>query len=624
MYRLLLAAAASVAMLSGLGACSLTSGGSADEAAEELASALAGGSLDGVEVTSDADRERYATAVRNITEVPIEVAVEDVDERDASATVTLAWEWDLGTAEWVYETAVEMKDNAGTWEVDWEPDALVPGLEPGEVLDVDVLTGRRGEILGQDGLALVTERSVYRYGLNKATTQPRRWEASATRIARAVGVDVAAYRSKVRSYGDEAFVEAIVLRSDDATSGVDPSYADIPGSDVIEDEIPLAPTKQFAAPVLGAVGPATAEMVEESGGTVEAGDEVGLSGLQARYDDDLRGVPGVRVQAVDTGGVERTLFDEGVRNGKDLRTTLDLELQLKAEQVLAAHVASDGPDSALVAVRPSTGEVVVAANGPANDGFNAATAGQYPPGSTFKVVTALALLRSGMTPEDVVECGATTLVDGRSFKNYDDYPSAGLGSITLTEAIANSCNTALINARDLQDDDTLASAAAALGLGIDHDLGFPAYFGQAPPPTGETEKAADQIGQGKILASPLTMATVAASVASGKAVLPMLLTEHKVDQEQPAAPLTTDEAEQLRAMMRAVVTQGSATFLSGLPGEVGAKTGTAEYGEPTADGSLATHTWMIATQGDLAVAVFVETGESGSQTAGPILEDFLA
>jgi cell division protein FtsI/penicillin-binding protein 2 len=76
--------------------------------------------------------------------------------------------------------------------------------------------------------------------------------------------------------------------------------------------------------------------------------------------------------------------------------------------------------------------------------------------------------------------------------------------------------------------------------------------------------------------------------------------------------------------MRAVVTEGSGRFLAGLPGEIGAKTGTAEYGRPRADGTLPTHTWMIAIRGDLAVAVFVETGVSGSQTAGPLLKAFLS
>jgi cell division protein FtsI/penicillin-binding protein 2 len=160
-------------------------------------------------------------------------------------------------------------------------------------------------------------------------------------------------------------------------------------------------------------------------------------------------------------------------------------------------------------------------------------------------------------------------------------------------------------------------------MGIDHDLGFPAYFGNVVPPGSETEKAADMIGQGKVLASPLAMATVAASVAAGHVVVPHLLDE-KAPTADPRKPLTTTEAAQLRDLMRAVVTGGSGRFLAGLPGKVGAKTGTAEYGHPRSDGTLPTHTWMIATQGDLAVAVFVETGRSGSQTAGPLLEAFLS
>jgi cell division protein FtsI/penicillin-binding protein 2 len=89
--------------------------------------------------------------------------------------------------------------------------------------------------------------------------------------------------------------------------------------------------------------------------------------------------------------------------------------------------------------------------------------------------------------------------------------------------------------------------------------------------------------------------------------------------------LTAAEAGKLRAMMRAVVTEGSGAVLQPVqPPRVIAKTGTAEYGtRPSAGGSLPTHAWMIAAQGDLAVAVFVATGQSGSQTAGPILKAFL-
>ena len=111
----------------------------------------------------------------------------------------------------------------------------------------------------------------------------------------------------------------------------------------------------------------------------------------------------------------------------------------------------------------------------------------------MKIVSSLALLRAGLTPDSTVECPARLVVDGKQFKNYSDYPSSALGDIPLRTALAQSCNTAFIGERDDLGDDDLADAAASLGLGVDHDLGFPAYFGSVEPPASETEKAADLI-----------------------------------------------------------------------------------------------------------------------------------
>jgi cell division protein FtsI/penicillin-binding protein 2 len=356
---------------------------------------------------------------------------------------------------------------------------------------------------------------------------------------------------------------------------------------------------------------------------VQAGDEVGLSGLQARYDEQLAGTPAVEVRAVGEGDQPRVLTSWPAQPGQPLRLTLDVALQAKAERILAAAGGDRSPASAIVAVRPSTGDILAAASGGDSRGQSVATYGRYAPGSTFKIVSSLALLRAGVKPDDVVSCPATVTVNGKRFKNYSDYPADRLGRITYRTAIANSCNTAVIGERDRLQDADLTDAAAALGLGVDHDLGFPAYFGQVPPPAGETEKAADLIGQGKVLASPLAMASVAASVAAGHTVVPHLI-DGMAPGADPRVPLTAAEAGQLRALMRAVVTEGSGRFLADLGEDVGAKTGTAEYGTAGPGGGLPTHTWMIATRGDLAVAVFVETGESGSQTAGPLLEKLLS
>lgn len=590
-----------------------------DPALDELASGLAVRDLTGVPVD---DPEAGAQLAEIWAAVPedqqVTVDVGPVTTEDDAASSTLDWTWQLDGAEWTYETPVEATRVDDAWQVTWTPALVAPDLAAGETLALSTLPAERGEVLGAGDSTIVGPRPVVRLGLDKTQADATEWTSSARAIARQLDLGVGDYVARVEAAGEKAFVEALVLRADDAASTLTPAYADIPGAARFEDELPLAPTREFAAPLLGTVGDATAEVVEASDGAIAPGDLVGLSGLQARYDEQLRGTPGLRVTA--TGPeADRTLFEQPAVAGRPLRLTLDPALQQKAEQALAGT----GPVSALVAIRPSTGDILAAANGPGNDGLNAATFGQYAPGSTFKVVSSLALLRAGLRPESPVACDATTVVDGKTFKNYDDYPASGIGRITLRQAVANSCNTAFISQRDRLGDADLTEAAGSLGLGIDRDLGFPAYFGQVPAPQGETEKAADLIGQGTVLASPMTMATVAASVASGSTVTPRLLSDHEVpDAEQPT-PLTAPEAQHLRGLMRAVVTEGSGGFLADLPGAVGAKTGTAEYGTPDAAGSLPTHTWMIATQGDLAVAVFVETGVSGSQTAGPLLETFL-
>jgi cell division protein FtsI/penicillin-binding protein 2 len=589
-----------------------------------LQDGLTSGDLSAVAFTSADPTDDYTVVVEGLGEVEPDVEVGDAEVADDTASAEVSWTWDLDGESWTYATSADLTRVEDTWQVAWAPSLVEPSLVEGERLALQRTSAERGRITGAVDRAIVAPRDVVLLGLDKTKltadqVADGQVAISAQAIAEALKVDAAAYTEQAEAAGEKAFVQALVLRAEEATTLVPPRYAEIPGAVSLATQQDLAPSRGFAAPILGSVGEATAELIEESAGEVEAGDVVGLSGLQARYDDQLAGTPGLTVIAAGADN-DRAVHEVPAVAGADLRTTLDIDLQTKAESALA----SVGPPSAVVAIRPSDGAILAAASGPGSKGLNTATYGQYAPGSTFKVVSSLALLRTGLRPEGPVQCPASTVVDGKTFKNYDDYPASGLGTITLRQAVANSCNTAFITARDRLRDGDLAEAAAALGSGVDHDLGFPAYFGQVPAPEGETEAAADLIGQGKVLASPMTMATVAASVAAGRAVLPVLLPDHEVTQTAPAAPLTPAEAGDLRALMRAVVTEGSASFLADLPGEVGAKTGTAEYGSPDASGSLPTHTWMIATQGDLAVAVFVETGESGSRTAGPVLERFLS
>lgn len=601
----------------------LLTGCSSDEkdaqaAADRLAASLGSGRLPADLFASGDPQTAYDDIVAGLGDLHPVVRAEEVAQSGSTATARLDWTWTFGEHEWTYATTARLRRTAGAWKAAWEPGLVEASLVAGATLRRATLQPRRGDILGARGVPLVEDRPVVRFGVDKTRVSARGALTSAREVARAVGVSAGPYVRLVKASGDKAFVEAIVLRRAEA-SAARRAIKDIRGAVAIDDTMPLAPTREFAAPILGRVGPATAEIVKASDGRIQAGDVVGLSGLQARYDEQLAGVPGVRVEAVDEDGQARTLFTARPVDGRPLRTTLDEALQAKAERVLAVPDPDrPGPATALVAIRPSTGDILAAANGPGAGGQDIATYGQYAPGSTFKIISSLALLRSGLEPGSRVSCPPTVDVDGKQFTNYSDYPADRFGDITLQQAVANSCNTAFISARGRITGDRLAQAAASLGFGVDFDLGFPAYFGQVPPAASETEAAADLIGQGKVLASPMVMAAVTASVAAGHTVVPHLLTD-QAPEPRPEAPLTGREAAQLRGLMRAVVTEGSGRLLAGLPGEVGAKTGTAEYGT-----AGRTHAWMVAFRGDLAVAVFVETGESGSGTAGPLLLRFLS
>jgi cell division protein FtsI/penicillin-binding protein 2 len=613
------------ALVSSLSACSGDDGpgdrSSPDAAVAALSDGLGAGDLTGVEFVSATTEEvaaDYDATVEGMGEVRPEVEPGPVAEDGDSATATLSWSWPVGPdgEAWAYESQARLVRTVGAWQVAWDRSVVEPSLTGGTVLDLTPIAARRGDILGAGGSALVAQRPVVRVGLDKRQLPTARVASSARALARLVGIDVADYVALAKAAGDEAFVEAIVYRRDEVPVSVVRGYDDVKGGFLVSDDLPLGPTRGFAAPILGTVGEVTAELIEEQPDVYEVGDEAGLSGLQQRYDAQLRGAPGVVVDAVASDDKERELFRVDARDGRPLRLTMDLDLQLAAERVLAGV----RPASALVAIRPSDGAILAAANGPGTGGYNLATFGQVAPGSTFKSVSSLALLRAGLGPDSTVVCAPTVVVDGKSFTNYSDYPASALGRIAFRTALADSCNTAFISERGRLGARDLVDAAASLGMGIDHDLGFPAYFGSVEPPATETERAADLIGQGTVLASPMVMATVIASVQRGELVVPRLL--EQVEVEAPDhAPLTRTEADTLAAMLRGVVTSGSGSALADVPGPpVIAKTGTAEFER---DGRVLTHAWMIAAQGDLAVAVFVDEGASGSQTAGPLLEGFL-
>ncbi|WP_432104323.1 penicillin-binding transpeptidase domain-containing protein [Streptomyces sp. bgisy091] len=346
----------------------------------------------------------------------------------------------------------------------------------------------------------------------------------------------------------------------------------------------------------------------------------GTFGLEARYDKQLRGGGGSATSEVviadrQSGQAVTSLTKSSAKPGKPVRTTIDPEVQDAA----AAAMEGVKVNAALVALEPSTGNLLAVSSRPAG-GLNRALAGQYPPGSTFKVVTAAAMLKAGMKPSDVVRCPKFAHVDGQRFENQNQF-TLPAGS-TFKDSFAKSCNTMFVENRAKVGGSALHQAAEAFGIGGVWDVGDSTYDGSVPVTTSDNDLAASTIGQARVQASPLVMASIAATVKEGTFKQPVLVPDAVKKKHEATARLDASVTADLRDMMRATVTYGAGSALTGIPGEPHAKTGTAEFGD---EKPPRTHAWMIGYQGgsDLAWCVMLEDGGSGGADAGPVAARFL-
>ena len=562
--------------------------------------------------------EDFTTTTSGLGSGPVKVTVASVDRDGKTADAMLEVTWTLpGSVPWAYRTPVSVGETADGWAV--QPAATGswwhPQLKAGDKLTATRTQGERGDLLDAAGEPLMPLGKVYPVQLDPA----RATSATAAALEELVGEPKGSLVKKLeaaKQSGSKAPIAVITYRQsdfDDRRAELDA----LTGVIYPVREQPLARTRGFGQPLLGSYGPVSAEVVQQSNGRYAAGDYAGLSGLQGQYDSVLAGTPGVTVTSSANPG--QPLFEKATTDGEDVQLTLDPEVQAAAEGALEG---TGSVPSALVAVDVRTGDVLASANSPAA-GFDRAITGQYPPGSTFKVASTYALLSQGVvTPTTPVSCPKTFVVDGLTIRNYE---GGALSNPTFGEDFANSCNTAFVQLAAKLGNGDLATAAKALGIGAgwEKTLGVGgAFAGKIPENTGATDKAAATIGQGRNLTSPLSLAVMAGSVARGSFVPPALVTEPApADASRDPKPLDPQVTSQLQALMRRVVTEGSAEVLKDAPGGVvRGKTGTAEYGTKNPP---ETHAWFVGYQGDVAFAVLVEKGKSGGTAAAPVAKDFL-
>lgn len=370
----------------------------------------------------------------------------------------------------------------------------------------------------------------------------------------------------------------------------------------------------------------------------------GAAGLEARFDADLQGRPGGTVWLVDpTGRQYRRVDAREPAPGADLRTSLDIDLQVTAEIALEDRIGA----AVLLDVR--TGEVLALASAPRFDlaafdrdrnteiarlnaegaWINRAVQGLYPPGSTFKLITALGALRHQiLDTHDHTECTGSLLVGQRAFPCHR---RSGHGEVDFLEAIRVSCNVYFYETGLRLGVDRLAAEARLAGLDRPTGIELPSESGRMlVPDRAWKERTEDapwfpgdtanfSIGQGFLRVTPLQMAAFAASLARGEETTPVTLL-HDPDRRPLATEplgLTPAELALLREAMERAVEMGTGRLarVDGL--RIAGKTGTAQVQTPTGIIELA---WFLAyapaERPEVAVAVMVESPEVDQDFAG--------
>ena len=366
------------------------------------------------------------------------------------------------------------------------------------------------------------------------------------------------------------------------------------------------------------VAPQVVAVNDASGNDITSYKDAGLTNIAGLLEQKAppgQGSPGLYVE-IQTAANRPVPNSQAVvippNNIPNLATTISAS----AEAAARAAVAMRG-NSSMVVIQPSTGKILAIAN---NAGYNDfALTAQVAPGSTMKVVTSTALINAGVvTADSGVACPAAYTVQGITYHN--DNGESEPPSTPFVTDFAQSCNNAFSTQWQHLSGGLLARTAKEyFGLDQDWNIGIAgrsaSYF-NAPVGASGSELAQEAFGEGQLTASPLAMASVAATVDSGTFKQPILLPGIK---QATATALTASTDAQLKQLMQAVVTSGTAAAIGFGPG-VYAKTGTADI-----QGQEQPNSWLIAFDPaqDVAVACLVVNAGYGAQFAGPEVKAFL-
>jgi cell division protein FtsI/penicillin-binding protein 2 len=546
--------------------------------AEKFFAALASGDTTAAAELSDKPADARATlnaAWAGLQAIRLDAQILGSKYAEDTGSVTYRYTWHLPkNRTWTYDGQLNMVRDEGRWEVRWSATGLHPRLGEHQTFALRADAPRRASVNERGGTDVLVPGNLYHYTLD-ATSAGGALMLTARAVVDALRpfdntLDPQRLAEQASSSKDPLSLITLRQSDHDRVAG---AIGALPGV-VVTPQAELLPTDDSFAPDI-------------------------VSQVKNSVVDDLDGDAGWRVVSVNQNGADVDVLNEVPgAPAPSVTISLDRSVQLAAQNA----VNTTGKKAMIVVIKPSTGEILaVAQNAAADSEGPLATTGLYPPGSTFKIITAGAALDRDMaTPNTLLACPGVMDIGHRTIPNYGGFD---LGTVPMSRAFASSCNTTFAELASRMPPRALTMAAAQYGIGPDYRIeGINTVSGSVPPTVNMAERTEDGFGQGKVLVSPFGMALAAATVAAGKTPVPQLIEGRQTVITGDSAPITPKMLDGLRPMMRLVVTNGTAKDLDG-SGDVRGKTGEAEF-------NGGSHAWFAGYRGDMAFSALIVGGGS--------------
>ncbi len=550
-----------------------------EPAAEEFFAALAKGDTGSASQLTDRPEDARAAlneAWAGLQATSLSAQVLSSKFAEDTGTVGFRYTWHLPKDRtWTYDGQLPMVRNEGSWEVRWTTTGLHPKLGEHQTFALRSDAPRRASVNERGGTDVLVPGNLYHFTLD-ARAAGAYLMTTATAVAAALRpfddtLDPQQLAEQASSSAGP--LSLITLRESDRDQ-VAAVLGNRPGL-VITPQAELLPTDEHFAPAI-------------------------IGDVKKAVVNDLDGRAGWRVVSVNQNGVDVDVLNEvPAAPAPSITISLDRAVQDAAQNAVNGVA---GRKAMIVAIKPSTGEILAVAQNPDADADGpTAMTGLYPPGSTFKIVTAGAAIERDMaTPNTLLGCPGTVDIGHRTIPNYGGFD---LGTVPMSRAFASSCNTTFAELASQMPPRGLTQAAAQYGIGPDYQIeGISTVSGSVPPTVNLAERTEDGFGQGKVLVSPFGMAMAAATVAAGRTPVPQLIEGRQTTVTGDRTEITPKMLDGLRPMMQLVVTNGTARDINGL-GDVRGKTGEAEF-----EGG--SHSWFAGYRGDMAFAALIVGGGS--------------